>query len=129
MFWSRSRLVASGLVGAGVIGAVALGFAAPHLGGNLLPGGARHDALATAAPADAGPILVAEKQKDAKGNAPSPRADGGRGVHVEAPATDVNVDKQSGKLRVKAPHTDVNVDPDKGQVRVRAPYVNLDIRW
>jgi hypothetical protein len=53
----------------------------------------------------------------------------GRNVHVEAPRTMVDVQKDTGKVRVKAPHTNVKVDPDKGQVRVRAPYVNLNIRW
>ena len=43
--------------------------------------------------------------------------------------TTVDVQKDTGKVRVKAPHTNVKVDPDKGQVRVRAPYVDLNIRW
>jgi hypothetical protein len=50
-------------------------------------------------------------------------------VRVTAPNTEVDVDKDRGKVRVRAPYTKVDVDPDKGQVRVRAPYVNLDIRW
>jgi hypothetical protein len=52
-----------------------------------------------------------------------------RGVRVAAPDTEVDVDKERGKVRVRAPYTKVDVDPDRGQVRVRAPYVNLDIRW
>jgi hypothetical protein len=57
----------------------------------------------------------------------SPPSD--RSVRVAAPGTDVDVDKERGKVRVRAPYTKVDVDPDRGQVRVRAPYVNLDIRW
>jgi hypothetical protein len=57
------------------------------------------------------------------------RAEADGAIHVDAPGTDVKVDKERGEVRVKAPYTNVHVDPDKGQVRVRAPYVDLNIRW
>jgi hypothetical protein len=82
---------------------------------------------ATDVPADKAPVDQ---------GAPAARSDrrstvdtSGRNVHVDAPTTTVDVQKDTGKVRVKAPHTDVKVDPDKGQVRVRAPYVDLNIRW
>jgi hypothetical protein len=77
---------------------------------------ARKDSAAPDKPAAAAP-------------APEARTGTGRDVRVRAPHTEVDVDKERGKVRVRAPYTSVNVDPDRGQVRVRAPYVNLDIRW
>jgi hypothetical protein len=78
-------------------------------------------AVSTTEPAQASPLLVADKQDEGR----EPEG----GVRVDAPHAQVDVDKQRGKVSVKAPYTDVRVDPDKGQVQVRAPYVNLDIRW
>ena len=71
-----------------------------------------------------GPRL--EAAEPATPQAPPP---GDRGVHVDAPGTEVHLDKERGKVSVTAPHTDVRVDPDAGRVQVRAPYVKLDIRW
>jgi hypothetical protein len=129
MSLSKSRLLASGLAVAGVAGAVALGFAAPHLSRGLLPGGANQAALGGGKASTAGgPVSVAEKAADKQKDGAA-RGESGSRVHVAAPSTSVNVDKDRGKVRVTAPHTDVRVDPDEGRVQVRAPYVNLDIRW
>lgn len=127
MSLSKSRLLFPGLAVAGLAGAVALGYAAPQLGRSLLPGGVQQGSLA-AGPSDQTPLRVAETQK-ATVDAPATQVETGRDVRVQAPHTDVSVDKERGRVQVTAPHTNVHVDPDKGQVRVRAPYVNLDIRW
>jgi hypothetical protein len=102
---SKMRLLAFGVAAAGALTAGLLLNV-----GHDLRSGAR---LAAAEPAD-------PAAKPAKA---------GSGVHVDAPGTQVDVDKERGKVSVTAPHTDVQVDPDKGRVQVRAPYVNLDIRW
>jgi ferric-dicitrate binding protein FerR (iron transport regulator) len=118
---SKLRLAAVGLAAAG---AVALGWAT-NVGQTL-----RSDLQTSAAgivsgnsevSGDRGAIRVAEREE------PSKRTDSP--VRVDAPGTQVDVDKERGKVSVTAPHTDVHVDPDKGRVQVRAPYVNLDIRW
>ena len=113
---SKSRLFTVALA-AGVAGAVGLGYQAYSRSDAMRPGAAGPQSAAKA------PLPVADKQK-----ADAPSKDGS-GVRVQAPATEVKVDKDRGKVHVKAPHTDVQVDPDKGRVRVRAPYVDLDIRW
>jgi len=100
----KLRLFAFGLAAAGIAAAGLL----THAG---LRGGARADAAELTAP-------VAK-----------PAEQTGGGIRVDAPGTQVDVDKERGNVRVTAPNTDVRVDPDKGQVTVRAPHVNLDIRW
>jgi hypothetical protein len=126
----NSRLFVCGLAVAGLAGAVALGYAAPNLARSVLPG-AQQDTLVPATAHDGNAsVRGAEQAKDGvRVEAPDTQVETGRNVRVQAPHTDVNVDKERGTVRVTAPHTNVHVDPDKGQVRVRAPYVNLDIRW
>lgn len=125
----KSRMLASGLVVAGVAGAVALGFAAPQLSKGLFSGRTDGAPLTdNKAPPVSGPVFVAEAKDEARAKVQAPRGEGSK-VHVAAPSTSVDVDKERGKVRVTAPHTEVRVDPDKGRVQVRAPYVNLDIRW
>ncbi len=102
----RLRLFAFGLAAAGIAAAGLLTDA-----GQYLRNGAHADAAEQAAPG--------AKPADQHGGT----------IRVDAPGTQVDVDKERGNVRVTAPHTDVRVDPDKGQVTVRAPYVNLDIRW
>ncbi len=118
MSLSRSHLSAVGLVALGLSAAVVLGSAVPQLRGVLslaVPG-----AVGETAPAEKAPPKPAGKEDKAE-----PEGE----VRVEAPRTQVNVDKASGKVSVKAPHTDVRVDPEKKRVQVRAPFVDLDIRW
>src|SRR5262245_3336020 len=110
---SKVRLLALGLTAAGLVAAGALTNVGQAVRNGLQ--------LNAAEPVAGDPARVAEAAK------PASRDD--NDVHVNAPGTQVSVDKASGKVSVTAPHTDVRVDPDKGQVRVRAPYVNLDIRW
>jgi hypothetical protein len=119
MLLTKSRVLIPALSVAGLAGAVALGFGTPYLGDAFRSAPAVH-AAADPAPADNGPLLVAEKTDTEPAD---------RTVRVDAPSTRVDVDKERGKVRVDAPHTQVRVDPDQGRVRVRAPYVNLDIRW
>src|SRR5262245_23371731 len=114
---SKPRLFTVALVVTGLAGAAGLGYHA-YSRGNVLP-----PAAAAPEPMAKDPVLAADKQKADTQNKE------GAGVRVEAPSTEVSVDKDRGKVHVKAPHTDVRVDPDKGRVRVRAPYVDLDIRW
>lgn len=123
MSLSRSRLVAVSLVTVGVGAAVALGNALPQWRSVLspVPGAIGETAPERKKAPDAGVADERDKQEEAN--------QARRGVQVEAPHTEVNVDKASGKVTVKAPHTDVRVDTEKGRVQVRAPYVNLDIRW
>jgi len=79
-------------------------------------------------PDTAGPDTADKAPADGADRSDS-RVTSGRGVHVDAPRTSVDVGKDTGKVRVRAPHTDVKVDPERGQVRVKAPYVDLNIRW
>ena len=147
MWLSKSRLVATGLAAAAVAGVAALTYAAigasrtlPRLAaerGQIVsaaqPGEADLDRIAQArdrkdgpAPKDAAPIQAPPAPAARKDGSPTGKD---RDVRVTAPNTEVDVDKERGKVRVRAPYTKVDVDPDRGQVRVRAPYVNLDIRW
>jgi hypothetical protein len=103
---SKVRILALGLLAAG---AVAAGLFVSA--GQDLRSGLRAVAAEPAAPA------------------PTPANQNASGVRVDAPGTQVDVDKERGKVSVTAPHTDVKVDPDAGRVQVRAPYVNLDVRW
>lgn len=119
MSLSKSHLLAAGLVTAGLGAAVLVGNAMPRLR-SVLPAGVPA-AVGETVPAAKAPPHAADKQDEAS----PPKG----AVRVEAPHTEVSVDKERGKVTVKAPHTDVRVDPDKGRVQVRAPYVNLDIRW
>lgn len=130
MSFFNSRLLVSGLALAGLAGAVVLGYAAPYLGRSVLPGAQQGTLVPATTPDSSAPVQVAEKAKDGvRVEAPGTQVETGRNLRVQAPYTDVSVDKERGKVQVTAPHTNVHVDPDKGQVRVRAPYVNLDIRW
>ena len=140
MWLSKSRLVGTGLAVAAAASVAALTYAAIGAGRTLPRLAAERGQIMSAAQAgeaDHDRIAQARDRKDAppapkdglsapKDAAPS-RKD--RDVHVTAPNTDVDVDKERGKVRVRAPYTKVDVDPDRGQVRVRAPYVNLDVRW
>jgi hypothetical protein len=156
---SRSRLIGTGLAVAAVAGVGALTYAAVsgarhlprlaaergHVMGPVEAGEASQARLAEAREGKQAPpakdMLPGPRGLTAAGKAPPPRkgatpADasdasetGDRAVQVTAPDTDVDVDKERGKVRVRAPYTKVDVDPDQGRVRVRAPYVNLDIRW
>jgi hypothetical protein len=96
---------------------LAVGLAAAGLTAGWL--NAAEPPAAAAKPGDAASVATAVQGKP---------ADEG-GVRVDAPGTQVTVDKERGKVSVRAPHTDVRVDPDAGRVQVQAPYVNLDIRW
>jgi hypothetical protein len=119
MSLSKSRVLAVGLLTAGVGAAVVLPNAVPQLRNNVslgVPG-----AFGETAPAEKAPPGEAGKKDEA--NPPK------GAVRVQAPHTEVLVDKERGKVTVKAPHTDVRVDPDERRVQVRAPYVDLDIRW
>jgi hypothetical protein len=102
----KLRLFAFGLAAAGIAAAGLLAHTGPDL-----RSGARADAAEQTTPV--------AKPSDQQGGS----------IRVDAPGTQVDVDKERGNVRVTAPHTDVRVDPDKGRVIVRAPYVNLDIRW
>lgn len=102
---SRMRLLAFTLAAAGIVAAWL-----------LVTGQA-----STSEPGSGVPARVADQ--------PEPPTQADKGVHVDAPGTVVDIDKERGKVSVTAPHTDVRVDPDKGRVQVRVPYVNLDIRW
>lgn len=50
-------------------------------------------------------------------------------VIVDAPHTNVQVGKRTGRVVVDAPYTSVRVNPQRRRVRIRAPYVNLNIGW
>ena len=155
MMLSRPGLIATGLAVAGVAGVGALAYAAVGSARHLPRLAAERGRLVAAAEAgDVGGADRVAQAGDSKAPAvkdalpapkaaaapskpkPAPRettsretAPTDRKVHVAAPDTDVNVDKERGNVRVRAPYTKVDVDPDRGQVRVRAPYVNLDVRW
>jgi hypothetical protein len=126
MWLSKSRLVGTGLAAAAVAGVAALTYAAVGAGRTLPRLAAERGQIISAAQAgeaDHDRIAQARDRKDASS------AGKDRDVHVTAPNTDVDVDKERGNVRVRAPYTKVDVNPDRGQVRVRAPHVNLDIRW
>jgi hypothetical protein len=113
---SKVRLLAIGSAAAALVAVATLTGARQSVRNGLQASAAEPGAL-PAKPGDGKPA----------GAAPSAKPVGG--VHVEAPSTAVNVDKDTGHVSVTAPYTDVKVDPDKGRVQVHAPYVNLDIHW
>jgi hypothetical protein len=127
MSYSKSRLTAA--VAALAVAASA-GLAWASMGGSS---GNRQDAARSGAV-----LLVADPASDARETAPQPPSadsglppdeDAGRGVRVQVPYADIDVDRANGRVRVRAPYTAVDVDQGQGRIKVRAPFFNLDIRW
>jgi hypothetical protein len=131
MFLAKTKLVAGAI---GVVSMAAVAMAYPQFW-------QRSAQLAAPAAVQSQAVLVpAGSSAGSAGNSGQPDGPvqntavaatrgGSADVRVDAPGTNVRVDKERGKVRVQAPYANVKVDPDRGQVRVRAPYVDLDIRW
>ena len=56
---------------------------------------------------------------------------GNGNTRVQAPTTQVEVDRSGTgtRTRVEAPSTNVDVNTQRGRVRIRVPYFSRDIRW